>query len=241
MEKRFLSGSFVVFSFLLLFTSCKKDPIDAGFAGTGSVGTGPTSGGSNNGVPIARAGNDTTIYVPFSNYNLNGWASTDPNGTIKSYAWRLVAGPSTVGIDNNNKVKAFVRGMVSLGVYEFELTVTDADGLTSKDSIKITIADPPCNGPAKEAVFKDLPWDHSWIMEIDFFNFFSYLPPNSYLRNIYIKRDGSNNWEKVVCLDYNAPDYGKVHEWEYGNGVLVIFPGQNMTDDTPDVKIEYCN
>jgi hypothetical protein len=230
MKKSFSSWAMVLGSFLLLFTTCKKDSADPSV----DILDQPEA-------PVARAGNDTTIYSPVSTYNLNGSASTDPDSKIVAFGWRLFAGPSAVLIDNYNKAKAFVRGLVNVGNYEFELTVRDADGLSSKDTIKITVVAPNCTSALKEFVFKDLPWDYSWIMEIDIYNFYSYLPPGSMLKNIYIKRDSSTDWEIVVPLNWSSPDYGKVHEWDYGNGVLVIYPGKNHEDDTPDIKIEYCH
>lgn len=123
------------------------------------------------------------------------------------------------------------------------MIVTDADKLSAKDTVTVTIIVPKevpaCSDP-KEFIFKDLVWDYSWIMEIDIYNFYSNLPANSQIQKVYIKRDNSNEWEPVVYL---AESSGySLHTWDYGNGVFVIYPSNNnMEDDTPDVKIEYCN
>jgi hypothetical protein len=76
-------------------------------------------------------------------------------------------------------------------------------------------------------------------MEIEIYNLLSYLPPNSYIKNVFIKRDSATDWELVVPVDPNSPDYGIKHEWELWNGVLVVYPGKNFTEDTPDIKIVY--
>jgi len=220
----------IVCACLLLFTACEKD----------------TPGRSDHPLhkperPIARAGSDTTVYLPFTKCYLDGSASTDPDSNIVSYEWQLLTGPYPASIASYKQSQTTVSRLVDVGNYEFQLTVTDADGLSSRDTVIVKVAGPNCTGGNKEILFRNLSWDYSWIMEIDIFDFFSYLPPNSYIKKIYIKRDGSATWEEVVPSDWSSPNYGKVHEWGYGNGVLVIFPGNNTTDDTPDVKIEYCN
>lgn len=190
--------------------------------------------------PVARAGMDTTIFYPFSFYDLNGSGSTDPDSNITSYSWRMLSGPSPVGLTNPDKVKASASGLINLGTYTFELTVTDADKLSGKDTVIISVVAPDCNGANKEIILKDMEWNYSWIMEIDIYNIFSVLPANSHLKNIYIKRDGTSDWENVVPFNAYSPDY-QFHTWAYGNHVFVIFPSNNnITNDTPDVKIEYC-
>jgi hypothetical protein len=59
--------------------------------------------GSNKG-PIANAGQDQTV-VPKSTVTLNGLASSDPDGTISSYSWSQISGP-TVSITNSNSAVA---------------------------------------------------------------------------------------------------------------------------------------
>lgn len=85
-------------------------------------------------APVAKAGNDTTIYVPFHNISLNGREST---GNIASYKWAVIKGPSQVGITYYDKPKAFVSGLMKVGVYEFLLTVTDTYNLSSTDTVRV--------------------------------------------------------------------------------------------------------
>lgn len=243
MKKNFFYLAVVV-AFLGLFTACRKDKPDT--SNNSPSNNQDTLGRPNplsppiSGTPVARAGNDTTLYMPFSAYNLNGVASLGIGSNLVSFDWRQVAGPVRASIDQYNKVKAYAYGMVNVGIYEFELTVTNANNLSSKDTIKITVAEPRCTQQNKEVIINNLSWDYSWIMEIAIYKPFSYLPPNSHLTNIYIKRDGTNSWERVVPVNWNAPDYGVLPEWEYGNNFLVIYPGKNKADDTPDIKLEYC-
>ncbi len=88
-------------------------------------------------APIANAGTDQTITLPVSSSSLDGSASTDSDGTIVSYVWTFVSGPST--IDPSDVVSPNISGLVQ-GTYVFELAVTDNDGATDNDTVSITIS-----------------------------------------------------------------------------------------------------
>ena len=101
----------------------------------------------NNSPPVARAGNDTTIILPTNTVSLNGGASSDPDNNITSYAWRKIAGPTSFNIINANAVQTQVANLV-VGVYQFELKVTDAGSLFSNDTIQVTVvSSTPANRP----------------------------------------------------------------------------------------------
>lgn len=222
----------VILALLLIFTSCDKEE-DADVTPQLPVKTDPPV------APIARAGNDTTIYTPFSTCVFNGSASTDPDNNIVSYEWKFLAGPSSALLQSLDQSNALVQGLKELGSYVFELTVRDADNLSSKDTVMVTVASPPCITPNKEVIIKDQIWSWDWensMMQIDIL---SYLPSKSYLRNVYIKRDSSDDWELVDPLvDYDH-DMPRSPKWVY-YGNLNIYLSPNTVDDSPDVKIEYC-
>ena len=90
--------------------------------------------------PVANAGNDTTITLPANTVNLDGSKSTDPDNNIISYAWTYIAGPLTFSISNANAVQTQVTKLVE-GIYQFELKVTDAEGLYDKDTVLVTVTD----------------------------------------------------------------------------------------------------
>ncbi len=103
--------------------------------------------GAANTPPTANAGNDQTITLPNSTVLLNGSASSDPDGTIASYAWTQLNGPL---FDNStpNGVTTNISGMTTPGVYTFRLTVTDNLGSTGTDDVVITVNAAPtgCTG-----------------------------------------------------------------------------------------------
>ncbi|MEP6951074.1 MAG: hypothetical protein ABI863_17430 [Ginsengibacter sp.] len=91
----------------------------------------------NNKPPVAHAGKNTTIILPVDSVILDGRASTDDK-KIVSYQWTKISGPDTFKIVLPTAAQTKVNKLVE-GVFEFELKVTDADGLFSKDTVQVTV------------------------------------------------------------------------------------------------------
>jgi hypothetical protein len=96
----------------------------------------PTPG---NQLPVAKAGADRVIGLSW-NYMPTIWGntSTDADGTIVSYKWTKISGPSSFLMQTPNANNTKVINLV-VGVYVFRLTVTDNKGGVSTDDIKITM------------------------------------------------------------------------------------------------------
>lgn len=88
--------------------------------------------------PVANAGDDETITLPVSTITLDGTASADSDGTIESFSWKQIDGPSTPTITDSDQALATVNNLLE-GVYEFELTVFDDVNLSDRDTITITV------------------------------------------------------------------------------------------------------
>lgn len=88
--------------------------------------------------PVANAGADQTITLPANTINLDGGGSTDPDNNITGYAWTKISGPSIFSISNSNVLQIQVINLVQ-GIYQFELKVTDAGTLFSKDTVQVTV------------------------------------------------------------------------------------------------------
>jgi ribosomal protein L14 len=98
------------------------------------------------GPPSANAGSDVTITLPTSSTSLAG-SGSETNGTIVSYAWTQLSGPSTAAIGSAGSAATTVGGLVQ-GTYEFKLTVTDNSGVTASDVMYVTVnAAPVVPGP----------------------------------------------------------------------------------------------
>lgn len=86
--------------------------------------------------PTVNAGADKTIILPTNSITLSGTAS-DPDGSIVSYSWAKISGPSAV-INAINSASTSVTNLIQ-GTYTFELTVTDNKGAVSKDAVNVTV------------------------------------------------------------------------------------------------------
>jgi ribosomal protein L14 len=91
--------------------------------------------------PVVSAGNDITIVLPTDTTKLTGTA-TDADGSIVSYAWSYVSGPSGSVIVDTASTSTTVSGLVA-GTYIFQLAVTDNSGATSTSSVTVTVNPAP--------------------------------------------------------------------------------------------------
>ena len=96
--------------------------------------------------PIANAGTDVTITLPANSVQLNGNNSYDPDGTVTSYSWAKIAGPSQFNISNSTIVNPVFSNLVA-GTYTLRLTVTDNNGAKATDDINITVKASSVNQP----------------------------------------------------------------------------------------------
>ncbi|HKZ63454.1 MAG TPA: PKD domain-containing protein, partial [Thermoplasmata archaeon] len=95
-----------------------------------------------NRIPVADAGADQVIAGPGSPVLLNGTGSYDPDAEPLSYFWWQIAGPIALFINNaTSAVADFIAPL--LGVYCFELVVTDPDGANASDGVCVTVQDNP--------------------------------------------------------------------------------------------------
>ena len=92
----------------------------------------------NNIVPRANAGNDTTIFAINASLTLNGLSSSDEDGIIVGYNWRITNNGNAT-VSNANTAQPVFSTIVS-GNYRVELKVTDNLGATGVDTIVIQIA-----------------------------------------------------------------------------------------------------
>jgi hypothetical protein len=98
--------------------------------------------------PIANAGADATATTGTA-VALNGSASSDPDGSIASYAWAQTSGPATT-LSNATTARPSFTPTVA-GSYVFALTVTDNSGLTATDSVTITARSAPVANAGADA------------------------------------------------------------------------------------------
>ncbi|MBS1655950.1 MAG: PKD domain-containing protein, partial [Bacteroidetes bacterium] len=123
--------------------------------------------------PIANAGRDQFTVLPKDSVLLDGSASRDPDGTIVSYQWNYISGPSSYSTNTPSANKTMVKGLRA-GRYSFSLTVTDNGGLSTADTVNITVDTVAVNHPPVAVAGNDTTL---------------ILPVNS------ISLDGSHSWD----------------------------------------------
>ncbi len=98
-----------------------------------------------NQTPVADAGQDAVVTDTDGNgvegVTLDGSGSVDPDGLIEIYRWTLTT--------NGDFVATGVTPTPDLpvGVWDLTLTVTDDDGATDTDEVRVTVLEQPGNDP----------------------------------------------------------------------------------------------
>lgn len=90
-----------------------------------------------NNVPTANAGADQTITIPVNTVTLNG-SGTDVDGTIASYQWLRIDGPTQYSIATATQAQTAVNNLAQ-GTYQFVLIVTDSKGAKARDTVTVTV------------------------------------------------------------------------------------------------------
>lgn len=123
-----------VFAGLIIFLSiiaCKKE-IPGSFSNNNSA---PVNGQPSNKILKVNAGPDVRLEIPFNYTAISG---TTNSTNVKDYRWEKIGGPPSYFLWEENKASASVTWLEE-GEYEFEFTVTENNGLSGKDSVKVTV------------------------------------------------------------------------------------------------------
>ncbi|MEM7106862.1 MAG: gliding motility-associated C-terminal domain-containing protein [Bacteroidota bacterium] len=98
-----------------------------------------------NDPPATNAGADVSITLPVNSVNLAG-SATDSDGTVVSFSWVQVSGPSVASISPSNATNTTVSNLIE-GNYTFSLEATDNDGDSDTDNLVVTVLPIPPNDP----------------------------------------------------------------------------------------------
>lgn len=145
---RQLRPCLILTGIVLLLTAC----------GGGGSGSSSSSGGANNATPVANAGPAQTVNSG-ATVTLNGTASSDPDGSVATYAWTQTGG-AAVSLSNAAAAQPTFPAPISASVstLTFSLVVTDNRGARSVAStVNITVnpavnAAPTANAGANQTV-----------------------------------------------------------------------------------------
>ena len=119
----------------LLLVAC-----GGGGGSLGSSSSSSSSGGAANTAPVANAGTNQTVASGVV-VTLNGTASSDPDGTIASYAWTQTVGTAVTLTGGTTSQPTFTAPLVvAATTLTFSLIVTDNRGATSPAAtVSITV------------------------------------------------------------------------------------------------------
>ncbi|MCC6834859.1 MAG: tandem-95 repeat protein [Cytophagales bacterium] len=96
-----------------------------------------------NQAPVANAGSTVTVTLPTNSTNLLG-SGTDADGSVATYLWTQVSGPSSATLTNAGNPTVTVSNLQQ-GSYVFRLTVTDDEGATGTATVTVTVVNPATN------------------------------------------------------------------------------------------------
>ena len=164
---------------MLTFAQAKdfEGPDDADTDGSYQVTVQVSDGGSTatadltvtltdvNEAPAANAGDDQTGIPGAAPVTLAG-SGTDPDARdTLTYAWTRTAGPAVAlgGADTATATFTAPAGLTVDTTFTFQLTVTDAAGLTHTDTVSVTVA----RGAALTAAFERVPDSHDGSASFD--------------------------------------------------------------------------
>ena len=214
----------------MIFISCRKVPVvnNVSTAIENPVPSPPSPLNSVYTTPNVSAGSDIYIVFPGDSCTLNGSVQFPEH--IETVLWNKITGQGSLVIENPGSYKTKLRNLEK-GIYIFELTVTNKAGLSGKDTVSVFVLEE--GSYENEIVFKDLQWGCPMGCHIRIENFHSYIPIGTAF-NVYLKRDHSTEWVKVVNMSEKFDKY----MWTiYNNGLEILEDQTEFPNDSPDVKI----
>lgn len=92
-------------------------------------------------APVASAGSDRTITLPTNKIVLSG-SGSDKDGSVASYSWSQVSGPSKATLASAN-TKSLTASNLKAGTYVFRLKVKDNKGAEDTDDVTVVVKNKP--------------------------------------------------------------------------------------------------
>lgn len=167
--------------------------------------------------PVANAGPDLSIILPVNAVIIDGSASTDPDNNIASYLWKKISGPATAGVivQKDSAITA-VTGLAA-GHYQFELTVTDATGLSDRDTVRIDVTTQTGQAGLIEVIFywREPTGTVSFVSDYGPFEWMEWDSGGSYLKLVTVNMDTLTDylagvWCRTCAANCNSPYYASI-------------------------------
>lgn len=183
-----------------------------------------------NTAPNVFAGADIYLVLPLNSCALKG--SAQYAESIHHISWKKISGPASFAIETPSSVETKVYNLEK-GAYVFELSITNKEGLTGRDSIFVTVLEEGTG--ENERIFKDLKWSCPMGCHLRIENIYTFIPAGTAFK-VYLKRDNSTVWIEAMNGSYAWSKY----MWTiYNNGLEILEDQTENPEDTPDVKITF--
>ncbi len=211
----------------------------------------PKPSTSKNSPPVAKAGEDMVLNLPYNRALLNGSRSDDKNDWIASFKWRQITGPRAT-ILHPTKPSTVITGLVQ-GYYKFRLVVKDHFGASSFDDIFLRVnACPIAKSNSSQTITlpqNEVPLNGlqsvdygGWIKSYKWTkvsgpNSFHIANPNTAKTKVSNLKEGLYAFRLTVVDGDNAKDYYDViirvkKKREYNASSAQIDPAIAVTSDT---------
>ncbi len=96
------------------------------------------AGGGNQSPTVSATATNGTVSPPVTTNTLTASAS-DPDGSISSYSWVKVSGPSGGAISSPTSASTGITGLSTSGTYTYRVTVTDNSGATASADVSFVV------------------------------------------------------------------------------------------------------
>lgn len=229
--KKFLNFLIAIsLSPLAIFISCNKSDELKGNPESLSI----------NKTPVAKAGLDIIISLPQDSVLLDGTGSYDPDGTINKFYWSKISGPASCLIVDPEAAMTMAKNLV-LGVYKFELTITDNGGLKTKDVVQVVVLTENTTGSGGTCDISNRPHIDATLTMIGTLSF----PQAPYVAaagNKIVFGGGGHDYSYVDIYDVNTYSWqrtllsqARTNMAVIGCGNKIFFAGGNNHDNWYDI------
>ncbi|MEO1655574.1 MAG: PKD domain-containing protein, partial [Bacteroidota bacterium] len=174
------------------------------------------SQGNPNQDPVASFQASPTSGTAPLNVNFDASASSDPDGTIVTYAWDFGDGNSATGVNANNTYSA-------PGSYTAKLTVTDNEGATGESTQVITVS-PSSGGTMAELC----PVEDAYLENGQLFNNTLIRLENGSRKRVgYLQYDLSNLSGTITSAQLKLTVPNAANGGDAGSGQIQVFLGDS--------------
>ena len=210
----------ILFLITIFISSCKKETDNIESHSLGYNHQVPVFPPFVTSIPFVWVWSNKYVAFPADSSILFGYAAL--NNQNASYLWRKVAGPANHNIYNPTSLVTKVDNL-EIGDYEFEITATDINGRTGRDTLNVYVINPGHN----ETIFKNLEWICPMGCSVNIENIYSFIPQNNPIL-VFMRPANSSTW-----LPASPPTF----EYSFFDNNFSLYT--NDANGKVDVKIRY--